>query len=804
MSDGSGPLTQVQALALVQRTTDPGWFTGMQDSPDGQAILNEMAAPLAEASKSVMDQVAACAIATAPAGRQGQCDLYLTRADTATALLIPRGFLFVDSRGVQLVLREDVTVAVGQASIYLPLVTVRQLDLLNNTEPAFDDVLAPGDTAGAIVAGTVVGDGVALGPSRFLITASVALTEDGYYDLALAPPGFWDAVRTDGGDVRVATSDGRRCAVDIVGFDSINHWGALFFNANSATVFVVYYGSGEPAPLPSSQFGSQSVWSASARAMYHLEDLNDATAQAHNLSGATPPTVSDYGKIRKAMMFDGADDYAISTDDPDFRPSAFTLCAWMRPTGLQPQDTHFRRLLVKNYTDAIAPPYVSFGLVFNAAGDHLAGLHSDMNGDASVSTAVMPVTPDVWQWVALSFDGATMTIYRDGIAHASHAGLGAISYSTGGLLSGRSFPGAALGRYNGQLDETRLYNRALSPTEIAQLYANQNAPSTFWTTLEYGLPESVTYVSSTPIVGAESDWLSAHGDERGCKRQPGEDGEAYRLRVRSIPNAATPVAIQNAVHGAQSQADLPTVHMVEPMRDQASDAARAEIDLAFADSLFFDEGFLDDPLGVDLPGKLPWRTCEMPSNREARAYFRLGVAGELLEPDGSVWYWDAGYFDDPAWGFPDAGMHPTLVASLRAIQESARVKVAGGVQFDTYVECVNRIDLAGEGLPTRAFTVSAAPGTVWLLREGLVTVTVNGEPINPALDSYRVDITLADGSVIVSGFSRACDGMPLRTFELERIGYRSQPVAQIAVIVQGVGLDPVRAIGTFWVTPMSL
>jgi len=33
----------------------------------------------------------------------------------------------------------------------------------------------------------------------------------------------------------------------------------------------------------------------------------------------------------------------------------------------------------------------------------------------------------------------------------------------------------------GNIDEIRVYNRALSGAEVAQHYANQNAPASFWT-----------------------------------------------------------------------------------------------------------------------------------------------------------------------------------------------------------------------------------------------------------------------------------------------------------------------------------
>jgi hypothetical protein len=493
----SGPITQTEVLAVLRRTTDDGWLNGMLNQPDGQAIIASKCAVFEAASGALMEQADACMISTAPSGCPGRCSLTLTCVDSSATATIPKGYKFVTSTGVELMVSLDVPVAAHQTSVTLPLESVRWIDLVNTVDPTFDDVLDVGDT---------------------------------------------------------------------------------------------------------------------------VDDI-------------------------------------LSPDD---------------------------------------------GFVWDTLGVYLLG-----TGEGTL-----------------------------------------------------------------------------------------------------------TYASSTTTVGAKMDWLSAHGDERGCHRQPNEDGEAYRLRVRAIPDAVTPIAIQEAVHGALSQGNLPPVYMVEPMRDQATDDARLAINLAFADSVFCDDSFCDDPLGVDVPGKGPFRTCETPSMREGRAYFRLAVAGALEEPDGSVLYCDDGFCDDPVWGYPDVLMHPVLRASLRAIQEEARVKKAGGVQFDTYIECVDVESTTGTGTSgTGVVVFTLTPDSSWLLRDGLVTcdapsghgLAPDVDPMfDPTTDAYKVQITLSDASVIDSGWSNAVDGMPLRLFELERIGYRSQQIIRIEGIVKSSAVVPLRLVGTFWVSPMTL
>jgi hypothetical protein len=490
-SGGGERLTQADALAALRRTTDTNWLNGMLAQPDGAAIVNMQTAIAEAASAALMDQVEASMIATAPAGTPGQCDLLVWRPDSSASAAIPKGYRFVTSLGVDLVVATDVVVSVGQQVVRLPLVTTRQLDLVNTSEPAFGDAVLVGDSVDAICS-----------PTNIPI-----------YD-----------------------------------------------------------------------------------------------------SGGTP---------------------------------------------------------------LLGPGFVS----------------------------------------------------------------------------------------------------------------------------------PMTYVASTPIYGAKMDWLSEHGNERDCRRMPGEDGEAYRARIRQLPDAVTPVAIQEAVHGAQAQLPLPTIYMVEPYRDQATDVARLALDLVFADSPAADVDYADDPLGVDLPGKLPWRTLENPSIREGRAYFRLGVAGSLREPDGSLLYCDdAGYCDDPRWGYPDISLHPAIEAALRAVLDEARRKRAGGVQSDLYVEDSQTLHGAatatGPGTAT-VWTLTPPSGKAWMLRQGLVTCDAGGA-IDPTTNAYSVRLTLIDGSIILC-ISVARDGMPLRSFELERLyGYRNQLVTLIEGLTSNTAATTLNLVGTFWVTPIAL
>ena len=66
-----------------------------------------------------------------------------------------------------------------------------------------------------------------------------------------------------------------------------------------------------------------------------------------------------------------------------------------------------------------------------------------------------------------------------------------------------------------------------------------------------------------PVTAGASDFLSAHGRERGQLRQPFETEDAYRARVRNIPDMVSPAALIAAATG-MAQQYLPEVTLFEP------------------------------------------------------------------------------------------------------------------------------------------------------------------------------------------------------------------------------------------------
>jgi len=114
----------------------------------------------------------------------------------------------------------------------------------------------------------------------------------------------------------------------------------------------------------------------------------------------------------------------------------------------------------------------------NTLPNHLPNLAVSETGIYSESTqfdllGVTPMTTGKWYHLAGVYDGQTISIYLDGKLEARTAGPASIHNSASLLyLWGNAFPGDQ-SFFNGKMDETRIFRRALSPKIIEEIYNNR-------------------------------------------------------------------------------------------------------------------------------------------------------------------------------------------------------------------------------------------------------------------------------------------------------------------------------------------
>ena len=172
------------------------------------------------------------------------------------------------------------------------------------------------------------------------------------------------------------------------------------------------------------------------------------------------------GKIGQAFSFDGVDDYVQVSNSPLLEPQNITVDAWVRSSD----PGSYAYILSKGASACTAGSYAFYtggsgGLIFYI-----------FNGSTYVLSpnAGSAIWDGNWHHVAGTFDGSYVRLYVDGIAIGSGTSTSiTIGYglpTTNDLFIGR-YGTTCVPRFNGEVDEVEIYNRALSQSEIQALYA---------------------------------------------------------------------------------------------------------------------------------------------------------------------------------------------------------------------------------------------------------------------------------------------------------------------------------------------
>ena len=193
-------------------------------------------------------------------------------------------------------------------------------------------------------------------------------------------------------------------------------------------------------------------------ASYSFDENSGVTAQdssGNNNNGSTNGTAwTTSGKYGNALSFNGSTNYVTVNDSNSLDlTNAMTLEAWVKPVSL----SSWRSILLKEKSGNL-----NYALYANTDSDRPSveinnGSSNDTRGAAKISTGV-------WTHLAGTYDGSTLKLYINGNLVSSKSVSGAATTSSNPLRIGGN---TVWGEYfNGLIDEVRIYNKALSQSEI--------------------------------------------------------------------------------------------------------------------------------------------------------------------------------------------------------------------------------------------------------------------------------------------------------------------------------------------------
>lgn len=240
----------------------------------------------------------------------------------------------------------------------------------------------------------------------------------------------------------------------------------IYNRALSATEVATLYSQTSQAVIKNSSRGLVGHWTFEEGA-----GTTTADKTGNGITGTLTngPTWSA-GKFGKGISFDGTDDYASIASPATLRNQDFTIGFWVKPGT---QDNSIISMLdfahesaqgwVIQSEDATTNKYYYFtyrsGGGYQPAGGFGAGIG-------------IQYTSDVWQYITYTKRGTTVKGYKNGVEvfTPADAASATVTYGTTENLFIGACVSQAARNMTGEIDDVRIYNRALSAQEISNLY----------------------------------------------------------------------------------------------------------------------------------------------------------------------------------------------------------------------------------------------------------------------------------------------------------------------------------------------
>jgi hypothetical protein len=192
---------------------------------------------------------------------------------------------------------------------------------------------------------------------------------------------------------------------------------------------------------------------------------NDISGNANHGSpmGGFGFTSDRFGNPNAAGEFNGFNSYVLVPNSANLASpdSACTQAAWILLYGPSQVGTGFGPITMKSASTENAFMYRLLA--------SQAGFGSAFNNWFTHTSTPRTLNLDQWYHVATVFDGSTVQYFLDGAAIDTLPMALTITPDTRSLTIGADIPGI-LEIFNGRIDDVRIYSRALSHDDIAEMY----------------------------------------------------------------------------------------------------------------------------------------------------------------------------------------------------------------------------------------------------------------------------------------------------------------------------------------------
>ncbi len=208
--------------------------------------------------------------------------------------------------------------------------------------------------------------------------------------------------------------------------------------------------------------GADTAWTSPSAATAADKSGTGNAMTLTNMSQSSAPVP---GKIGQALRFDGVDDYLRRPTLTASLLTQTTVCMWIKAANLGQDQVLWS---IDRNAGSIVNEAI-FKILANGQlryWDYTGAAYGFADGIPDSSAAVADNT---WHHVCFTKDGTAGTFYIDGTSSGTKTAGVSVSYGTTDMIVGSDYRGSSA-YFKGLIDDVRVYTRALSASEIKQVY----------------------------------------------------------------------------------------------------------------------------------------------------------------------------------------------------------------------------------------------------------------------------------------------------------------------------------------------